>query len=141
MTGQSEQMGDELRSMLSAAIAAVGPMLGQLERPDAPASACTWCPVCALVALSRGEQHALLTAIGVHGAALLEILRDVLSDGVAQHMATAQAAADADGAAASQEAPAQADPPPSTPPPAAPRPTFERITVTLTGASNDGPGR
>ena len=124
MTGKSEQVGEELRLLLSAAISAVEPILGQLTSPDAPASDCTWCPVCALVALKRGEQHPLLTAISDHGVTLLALLRDVLADAAEGHGGQAgpgpTPAPGTDGAA--DEA-GQARPP-----------SFERISVRINGA-------
>lgn len=115
MTAQSEQVGDELRMVLSAVISAVEPILGQLGDADAPAGNCTWCPVCALVALSRGEQHPLLTAISVHGIALLAILKDVLAESAGRH---------------TEAGPAEADTAEPRPEPKR-RPTFERISVTV----------
>ncbi|WP_024793158.1 hypothetical protein [Tomitella biformata] len=141
MIGQSEQMGEELRSVLSAVIAAVEPMLGQLAAPDAPAGNCTWCPVCALVALSRGEQHPLLTAISVHGVALLAILRDVLADAAATHAAQTNPDVGAEAAEPGQPESGPADAAESAEPAGRRRPTFERITVNLTGADRNGARR
>lgn len=39
---------------------------------------CAWCPVCALIALSRGENHELLGYIASHGASLLSFVRALL---------------------------------------------------------------
>lgn len=128
MTAQGEQMGDELRMVLSAVIAAVEPILGQLGDADAPAGNCTWCPVCALVALSRGEQHPLLTAISVHGVALLAILKDVLAESAGRHSQPGAAGPDAAHAGAGEPAPASR------------RPTFERISVVTNGVKTHGAG-
>lgn len=132
MMGQSEQVGEELRLLLTAAIAVVEPMLGQLNPPDAPASSCTWCPVCALAALSRGEQHPLLAAISVHGAALLAMLSDYLAKAAADHAGgdAGEGQSTADQTPASE--PAGESPQPG---PAARRPSFQRIDITMGGAA------
>jgi hypothetical protein len=39
-----------------------------------------WCPVCALAALVRGEQHPLLTVIADHSVALLALVRAMVDD-------------------------------------------------------------
>ena len=122
-------MGEELRSLLSAAISAVEPMLAQLTAADGAAGSCTWCPVCALVALSRGEQHPLLTAISVHGAALLAIVRDLIEGAAESHGEQKGAVPDSAAAAQDHE---QSEP----------RPrrgfTFERISVSLSEGVLDG---
>lgn len=80
------QVSEEVREALAAFLAAVTPLVAQIAPgPGAPQSSCTWCPVCALVALSRGEQHPLLTALGTQGVALLTALRDLLADSVQNH--------------------------------------------------------
>lgn len=80
------QVGEEVREALAAFLTAVTPLVAQISPgPGAPQSSCTWCPVCALVALSRGEQHPLLTALGTQGVALLTALRDMLADSMENH--------------------------------------------------------
>lgn len=82
----AEQLGEELREFLSALVSAAAPLVAQVAPgPDAPEASCTWCPVCALVALSRGEQHPLLTALGSSGVTLLTVLRDLIADSVNAH--------------------------------------------------------
>lgn len=145
MTGKPEQVGEELRLLLGAAIAAVEPMLGQLSPPDAPESSCTWCPVCALAALSRGEQHPLLAAISVHGAGLLAMLQDYLDkaakDKAAQEDAAKGKAATPEAATAGPED-AAAEPAESgggrRPQPAR-RPVFQRISVQVADGNGAGP--
>lgn len=41
---------------------------------------CSWCPVCALVALVRGEQHDLVTLVSSQIAALLALVRALLAE-------------------------------------------------------------
>jgi hypothetical protein len=40
-----------------------------------PSSGCNWCPVCALAAAIRGEQHELLAVLAGHVPTLLALLR------------------------------------------------------------------
>ncbi len=122
MMGQTEQIGEELRSLLSAAIAAAEPMLAQLTAADGAAGSCTWCPVCALVALSRGRQHPLLTPISVHGASILTILRDAIESTADNHGGQTDSAADSQATAQDHEQPEPAQ---------RRTPAFERISVIL----------
>ena len=39
-----------------------------------------WCPVCALAALVRGEQHPMLTVIAEHSVTLMAMIRSMVSD-------------------------------------------------------------
>ncbi|MFE4502329.1 hypothetical protein ACFRFQ_20965 [Rhodococcus sp. NPDC056743] len=43
-------------------------------------SGCSWCPVCALAALMRGEHHELLAVLAGHVAVLLAVLRELLDE-------------------------------------------------------------
>lgn len=140
MTGKSEQVGEELRLLLGAAIAAVEPLLGQLSPPDAPESSCTWCPVCALAALSRGEQHPLLAAISVHGAGLLAMLQDYLDKAAGEKAAGEKAANPEAATAGPSGAAAEPDGPggEQTPQPAR-RPAFQRIDVHVADGNGAGP--
>ncbi|WP_182357573.1 hypothetical protein [Tomitella gaofuii] len=149
------QISDEVREALAGFLAAVTPLVAQLAPgPAAPESSCTWCPLCALVALSKGQQHPLLTALGTQGVALLTALRDLLADSVRDHAEAGvggetasgpggAAAAGADGgrdatADRSSGGPARdgtADTGGRAEPPAPRAPRFEPITVTV-----DDPG-
>lgn len=39
-----------------------------------------WCPVCALAALARGEQHPMLTVIAEHSVTLMALVRAMVVD-------------------------------------------------------------
>ena len=39
-----------------------------------------WCPVCALAALVRGEEHPMLTVIAEHSVALMTVIRTMAAD-------------------------------------------------------------
>ncbi|MDV6275450.1 hypothetical protein R3Q06_18300 [Rhodococcus erythropolis] len=43
-------------------------------------SGCSWCPVCALAALVRGEHHELLAFLAGQAAAFLALLREILDE-------------------------------------------------------------
>jgi hypothetical protein len=74
----------ELRRLAKAVldvIASLGQAAAAGIPPASEQSACqqVWCPVCALVALTRGESHPMATVFAEHGAALLAALR-ILAD-------------------------------------------------------------
>ncbi|MBD8507733.1 hypothetical protein HT102_14690 [Hoyosella sp. G463] len=50
------------------------------EHEPAGGAACTWCPVCAVVALARGENHELITVLARHGATVLGFLRTIVEN-------------------------------------------------------------
>jgi hypothetical protein len=71
---------EELRLLVDAVADRAGPWLDQVSAAEHPAGSCTWCPVCALVAVLRGEPNELVTR-GLDGAAdLVALLRAVLAD-------------------------------------------------------------
>ncbi|NLV80474.1 MAG: hypothetical protein GXY65_14255 [Rhodococcus sp.] len=80
-------------------------------RPDG--ASCAWCPICALAALIRGENHELLTRLAAQIAALIAMIRELLA------RLLPAASGDTGG--------------PDVPPPAAPPDGggFERIAVTI----------
>lgn len=45
-----------------------------------PTSGCSWCPVCAVAALVRGEQHDLVTLVAGQLSALIALLRELLDE-------------------------------------------------------------
>jgi hypothetical protein len=74
-----------------------------------------WCPVCALAALVRGEQHPMLTVIAEHSVALLTVVRAMVSDIES---------------AASPRQPPPDEPPPDGPPTSGPS-RYQHIPVTV----------
>lgn len=70
---------EELRLLAEAVADRVGPWLDQAAESPAEGT-CGWCPVCASVAVLRGEPNELV-ARGLDGAAdLVALLRAVLAD-------------------------------------------------------------
>ncbi|MGW6695372.1 hypothetical protein ACWF62_16530 [Rhodococcus sp. NPDC054953] len=92
MTDDHAAVMAELRALATAAMDRFEPLLERALEvaaavaepdPDAPAdpgSGCGWCPVCALVALLRGESHELLTLVAAQVAALLTLVRTLLDE-------------------------------------------------------------
>ncbi|OLF16842.1 hypothetical protein [Actinophytocola xanthii] len=82
MTERAEpgsRLVEELRLLADAVAGRAGPWLDRAAEESAGPS-CGWCPLCALVALLRGEPNAL-AAHGVDQAAdLVALLRAVLAD-------------------------------------------------------------
>lgn len=69
---------EELRLLVEAVAERAGPWLDRVAAE--PADGCTWCPLCAAVAVLRGEPSDLATR-GLDGAAdLVALLRAVLAD-------------------------------------------------------------
>ncbi|GAA4817931.1 hypothetical protein [Tomitella cavernea] len=125
--GGAAQISDEVREALAGFLAAVTPLVAQISPgPAAPESSCTWCPLCALVALSKGQQHPLLTVLGTQGVAMLTALRDLLVDSVRDHDG---AAAHAGGGPAQDDR--STDPGGRAEPSASSAPRFEPITVAV----------
>lgn len=105
-------MSEEFRR-LAEALAERADSAAQPERQEG-LTACTWCPVCAVVGLLRGERPELAARLAEHGAGLLAVLREVV--------AAPQGADDpADG---------------SAPPP--PRPRVQHVTVRRSGSGEAG---
>ncbi|TCN51684.1 hypothetical protein EV641_10973 [Rhodococcus sp. SMB37] len=47
--------------------------------PAQTAGGCTWCPLCAVAALVRGENHELITKLASQLAALIAIIRELVA--------------------------------------------------------------
>ncbi|MFD4182029.1 hypothetical protein [Rhodococcus sp. NPDC058514] len=90
MNGDHSDLVAELRALTHAAFDRLEPLLQKAsEAADAAANpdggepgpyGCSWCPVCALAALARGEQHDLITLLGSQAAVLLALLRQIVDE-------------------------------------------------------------
>lgn len=92
--GPHAGLGAELRAVAVLVLDRLGPALDGLGReatgreaaaegeiaPDG-SSPCSVCPVCAVVALLRGERPELAVRLADHAAGLLEVLRTALHEG------------------------------------------------------------
>lgn len=78
------RLAEELRLLLDALAERAQPMLNRLATPDPDAehtpATCGWCPVCAGMALLRGERPELAVRAAEHAAGLLAVLRSALAE-------------------------------------------------------------
>lgn len=141
MTGR-EDATEELRALVNALIDAVDPVLRQWSSGDLEPSSCSWCPLCALVAVLRGEHHDLVALLATQGSGLLTVAREVVDGGCGcgcGHRDGAEVDEQSSGPASESEPPVQdeavqdeavQDAQPAGPTPPQPRHSgFERITV------------
>ncbi|MBC2638575.1 MULTISPECIES: hypothetical protein [unclassified Rhodococcus (in: high G+C Gram-positive bacteria)] len=92
MNDDHAQLIAELRALADTALDRLEPILQRAAAPHAQAEAagappgtgqwsgCTWCPVCALAALIRGEQHDLVTLVAGQASVLIAVLRQILDE-------------------------------------------------------------
>lgn len=89
MTTEDEQptsgarLAEELRLLLDALAERAQPMLNRLATAPgdehAPAT-CGWCPLCAGIAMLRGDRPELAVKAAEHAAGLLDVLRTALAE-------------------------------------------------------------
>jgi hypothetical protein len=77
------RLAEELRLLLDALAERAEPMLNRLAAPreqgeHTPAT-CGWCPLCAAMALVRGERPELAVKAAEHASGLLSVLRMALA--------------------------------------------------------------
>jgi hypothetical protein len=76
------RLAEELRLLLDALAERAQPVLNRLAATDDDAehtpATCGWCPVCAGMALLRGERPELAVRAAEHAAGLLAVLRSAL---------------------------------------------------------------
>ena len=85
MTGHSD-LGPELRQLAAAILERLDPTVRaaaamaaeSLRGPERCQQ--VWCPVCALAALIKGEQHPLLGVIAEHSVTLLAVIQKMAAD-------------------------------------------------------------
>lgn len=92
MNDDHAQLLAELRALAETALDRLEPILQRAAAPHSAAAAagaapgtgqwsgCTWCPVCALAALIRGEQHDLVTLLAGQASVLIAVLRQILDE-------------------------------------------------------------
>ena len=116
MTRAHSELGPELKALAQSILDRLDPAV-RIAAARAQSAAKTpgqcqqvWCPVCALAALVRGEQHPLLSVIAEHSVALLSVVRAMVADTDSTQRPTA--------------------PPPDEPPPSGPS-RYQHIPVTV----------
>ena len=81
MTDAHGDLVEELRLLMETVLERAEPALRRaasgMDQPEF--AGCTWCPVCAVAALVRGEHHELATKIAEHGTAIVTVLREALA--------------------------------------------------------------
>lgn len=80
----SEDYGEfveELRLLAETVLERVEPALRQaaVGIDQQEWAGCSWCPVCAAVALLRGEHHDLVAVLADHGTAMVTVLREAIA--------------------------------------------------------------
>ncbi|HEX4724142.1 MAG TPA: hypothetical protein VH333_16620 [Pseudonocardiaceae bacterium] len=77
------RLAEELRLLLDALAERAQPMLNRLAAADPEAehtpATCGWCPVCAGMAVLRGERPELAVRAAEHAAGLLAVVRSALA--------------------------------------------------------------
>lgn len=94
MTTEHSDVAADLWTLAETVLTHLEPVLRQAmdEQRERPRQGCSWCPVCALAALVRGEQHDLLTLLATEGAAVLVLVRQL----VAEHTGSGKPSTEAD---------------------------------------------
>lgn len=102
MTGRHADLGAELLALAETVLARMEPILRKASaaQADRVPQGCSWCPVCALAALVRGEQHELLDLVATEGTVVIAALRQLLADHATQSSAHTDAGPTTDAAAA-----------------------------------------
>ncbi|WP_415976762.1 hypothetical protein [Rhodococcus sp. 077-4] len=82
MTSDHSELGADLLALADTVLTRLEPILrGVAEsQQDRDRQGCTWCPVCALAALVRGERHDLIELVASEGAVVIALLRQLLTD-------------------------------------------------------------
>lgn len=92
MNDDHAQLLSELRALVDTAFDRIEPVLRSAADPDGcdetdveqdsseASSSCSWCPVCAVAALVRGEHHDLVTLVAGQLSALIALLRELLDE-------------------------------------------------------------
>ncbi|WP_072806322.1 hypothetical protein [Rhodococcoides yunnanense] len=82
MTSEHSDVAAELWALAETVLTRLEPMLRRAveEQATATQQGCSWCPVCALAALLRGEQHDLLTFAATEGATIVAMIRQLVAE-------------------------------------------------------------
>ncbi|QII01621.1 hypothetical protein BH92_18660 [Rhodococcoides fascians A21d2] len=108
MTSGHSELGADLLALADTVLTRLDPILRRVAetQPERDQQGCSWCPVCALAALVRGERHDLVELVASEGTVIIALLRQLLAD----HTNT--------GTGHTAAAPAEASPPEPGPDPA-----------------------
>ncbi|OZC44789.1 hypothetical protein CH294_20195 [Rhodococcus sp. 14-2483-1-1] len=112
MTSGHSELGADLLALADTVLTRLDPILRRVAetQQERDQQGCSWCPVCALAALVRGERHDLVELVASEGTVIIALLRQLLAD----HTNT--------GTGHTAAAPAEASPPEPGPDPASTEP-------------------
>lgn len=82
MTDGHADVAAELWALADTVLTRLEPILRQaaVAQGERDRQGCSWCPVCAVAALLRGEQHDLLTLVASEGAGVIALMKQLLAD-------------------------------------------------------------
>nr|WP_296771859.1 hypothetical protein [Rhodococcus sp. (in: high G+C Gram-positive bacteria)] len=82
MSTEHSDVATELWALAQTVLTRLEPVLRQAmeDQRERPRQGCSWCPVCALAALIRGEQHDMLTLLATEGASVIALVRQLIAD-------------------------------------------------------------
>lgn len=69
-------VSEEFRRFAELLAERAGPWTEQARQATGDGAPCTWCPLCAVIGLLRGERPELAARLAEHGAGLLAVLRE-----------------------------------------------------------------
>ncbi|MGF0312612.1 hypothetical protein CH254_05330 [Rhodococcus sp. 06-412-2C] len=112
MTSGHSELGADLLALADTVLTRLDPILRRVAetQQERDQQGCSWCPVCALAALVRGERHDLVELVASEGTVIIALLRQLLAD----HTNT--------GTGHTAAAPAEASPPEPGPDPTSTEP-------------------
>ncbi len=113
MTSGHSELGADLLALADTVLTRLDPILRRVAetQQERDQQGCSWCPVCALAALVRGERHDLVELVASEGAVIIAMLRQLLAD----HTNADHTNADHTSTATGHSAAAPAEPSPSGP--------------------------
>jgi hypothetical protein len=135
VTAGHSELGAELLALADTVLTRLEPILRRVAetQQDRDQQGCSWCPVCALAALVRGERHDLVELVASEGAVVVALLRQLLIDHTAPGTEHAAGGSSEPGtestASAADRVDAAADVSEDTSAPSVRRPAFVPITV------------
>ncbi|MFI8565087.1 hypothetical protein ACIGGF_00790 [Rhodococcus sp. NPDC078407] len=82
MTSEHSELGADLLALADTVLTRLDPILRRVAetQQERDQQSCSWCPVCALAALVRGERHDLVELVASEGAVIIALLRQLLAD-------------------------------------------------------------
>jgi hypothetical protein len=78
---QHGELAEELRLLIETVLERMEPALRRASTGEGTQewASCSWCPLCAAVALIRGEHHEVVASLAEHGTAMVTVLREAMA--------------------------------------------------------------